>query len=100
MRSILSIGLLAFLIASCASQVMEKYIGKDICEVYLEHGKPANEFMLGDGRRVFQFYWGESSAGSPYGHKGGCLLSYITKRDNAAGTWTVVETKYPDRIVC
>ena len=84
----------------CASSVMKQYMGKDIREVYLEHGKPSNEFVMADGRKVFQFHWGESSAGSAYGRKGGCLLSYITKRDETNDTWVVVEYKYPDRLIC
>ena len=88
------------LVSGCASQVMKQYVGKDIREVYIEHGKPANEFDLDNGQRVFQFNWGESSAGSPYGRKGGCLLSYFATRNDKNNSWTVVKYKYPDRIFC
>jgi hypothetical protein len=88
------------LVGGCASSVMKQYVGKDIREVYLEHGKPNNEFNLQNGQRVFQFNWGESSAGSPYGQKGGCLLSYITERDEKNDTWIVVEYKFPNRLIC
>jgi len=100
MTRIVIAALVALTIAGCASQVMKQYIGKDIRQVYLEHGKSVNEFDLDDGNRVFQFYWGESSAGSKAGMKGGCLLSYITTRNNQNSSWTVVDIKYPDRLVC
>ena len=90
----------SFLIAGCASDVMKQYMGKDIRELFIEHGKPSNEFVLADGRRVFQFSWGESSAGSQLGMKGGCLLSYITERDDPNDRWVVVEYRYPDRMFC
>lgn len=98
-RIILSV-FCSLVVSGCASQVMKQYVGKDIREVYMEHGKPANEFDMADGQRVFQFYWGESSSGSPLGMKGGCLLNYITKRDEVNNTWIVIDYKYPDRIVC
>lgn len=98
---------LSLLIAGCASSVMKQYMGKDIREVFVEHGKPVNEFVMADGRRVFQFNWGESSAGSPLGMKGGCLLmkggcllSYFTERDEPNDRWVVVEYRYPDRMFC
>jgi hypothetical protein len=87
-------------LAGCASGVMKQYVGKDIREVYMEHGKPANTFDMDDGRRVFQFNWGESSSGSPYGQKGGCLLSYITRATPANNSWIVEEYRYPERLVC
>jgi len=90
----------AFLFSGCASQVMKQHIGQDIREAFIEHGKPINEFDLADGKRVFQFNWGESSSGSSLGVKGGCLLSYITKRNNANTAWIVVDYKYPDRLIC
>ncbi len=66
----------------------------------MEHGKPTNTFVLADGRKVFQFNWGESSVGSPYGMKGGCLLNYITEEDATGESWVVVDIKYPDRLIC
>ncbi len=100
MHRIILIVACTLMVSGCVSQLMKQYVGKDIREVYMEHGKPANEFDMADGRRVFQFYWGESSSGSPFGRKGGCLLNYITKRDEANNTWIVVDYKYPDRMVC
>lgn len=90
----------AFMITGCVSTMMKKYVGKDIREVYMEHGKPSNEFVMKDGRRVFQFNVGESSAGSPYGLKDGCLISYITTRDEPNNSWVVVDYRYPDRLIC
>lgn len=47
--------LLTILISGCASQIMKSYIGKDLREVMLDYGPPANAFDMGDGRRAFQW---------------------------------------------
>lgn len=99
-HGIFSVALMCLFLMSCASQTMKQYMGKDIKEVYFEHGQPANEFFLEDGKRVYQFYWGESSSGSALGRKGGCLLSYITQYDGERDRWIVVDYKYPDRLIC
>lgn len=44
----------------CASQIMRSYIGKDVREVMLDYGAPANAFDMGDGRRAFQWVIGKS----------------------------------------
>ena len=43
------------LLAGCASQIMQGYVGKDMREVMLDYGAPANAFDMGDGRRAFQW---------------------------------------------
>jgi len=41
--------------AGCASQIMKSYVGKDVREVMLDYGAPANAFDMGDDRRAFQW---------------------------------------------
>jgi hypothetical protein len=48
------------LLVGCASQIMKSYVGKDVREVMLDYGPPANAFDMGDGRRAFQ--WGINSS--------------------------------------
>lgn len=98
-KTLVAIFLVAIL-SGCVSSVMAKYVGKDIREVFIEHGKPIHTFDLEDGRRVFQFRWGESSAGSSVGRKGGCLISYITVPNEKNDSWIVDEYRYPDRLIC
>ena len=47
--------LITLVVASCASQIMGKYVGQDIREVAISYGPPSNAFDLGDGQRVFQW---------------------------------------------
>ena len=42
-------------VLGCASQIMKSYVGKDVREVMLDYGPPANPFDMGDGRRAFQW---------------------------------------------
>jgi hypothetical protein len=56
----LSILMLALLLGGCASQIMKSYVGKDVREVMLDYGPPANAFDMGDGRRAFQWVIGSS----------------------------------------
>lgn len=39
----------------CASQIMKSYIGKDVREVVLDYGPPANALDMGTGQRAFQW---------------------------------------------
>lgn len=39
---------------------MQSYVSKDIREVMLDYGPPANAFDMGDGRRAFQWAIGSS----------------------------------------
>ena len=52
MNRIILIVACTLIISGCVSQVMKQYVGKDIREVYMEHGKPINEFDMADGRRA------------------------------------------------
>jgi len=42
-------------LAGCASQIMKSYVGKDVREIMIDYGPPANAFDMGDGRRAFQW---------------------------------------------
>jgi hypothetical protein len=42
-------------LTGCASQIMKSYVGKDVREIMVDYGPPANAFDMGDGRRVFQW---------------------------------------------
>ncbi len=42
-------------VASCASAIMEGFVGKDLREVQLEYGPPINAFEMPDGRTAFQW---------------------------------------------
>lgn len=42
-------------LAGCASQIMQGYVGKDITEVVLDRGPPAAAFDLPNGQRAFQW---------------------------------------------
>lgn len=54
MKKVFAFGLI-LLVSGCASQIMQSYIGKDIREVMIDYGQPANAFDMGDGRRAFQW---------------------------------------------
>ncbi|WP_207063551.1 hypothetical protein [Motiliproteus sp. SC1-56] len=47
--------LAATVLAGCASNMLEKYAGKDIREVMVDYGEPVSAFDLPDGRRAFQW---------------------------------------------
>jgi hypothetical protein len=42
------------LLAGCASQIMQSYVGKDIREVEMDYGPPSNIIELGNGKRAYQ----------------------------------------------
>lgn len=48
------------LVTSCASQIMEGYVGRDIAEVAVERGPPSASFDMPDGRRAFQWTYNSS----------------------------------------
>ena len=56
---LLTIG--CIILASCASQIMQGYVGKDINEAILDYGQPANIIDLGDGKRAFQWAMGNTT---------------------------------------
>ena len=43
------------LLAGCASQVMQGYVGKSVTEPMLDYGRPTNVFDLPNGQRAFQW---------------------------------------------
>lgn len=49
------LGLGFFILAGCASQIMEGYVGKSITEPMLDYGKPTSVFDLPNGQRAFQW---------------------------------------------
>ena len=49
-----------FILASCATEILKSYVGKDVREVMLEQGPPVNAFDMGDGRRAFQWATSEN----------------------------------------
>ena len=42
-------------LASCATEILKSYVGKDVREVMLVQGPPANAFDMADGSRAFQW---------------------------------------------
>ena len=114
----------AILLTACVSTHMKQYVGRDIREVMVDGGEPANVFDMGDGRRAFQFYWGggtfavpqtTTTTGSVVGnsvylssttlpggvvHSPGCLITYFARYDDGGDAWIVSDIAYPDRLVC
>jgi hypothetical protein len=121
MSRILLVVALAFL-GGCASQIMRGYIGKDIREVVLDYGPPANAMDMGDGRRAFQWIMNSTyttpvvanTTGSAtttgyttwmnsnttiYGGQtvsSSCVYTLLGTWDEAAKTWRVVDFKKPN----
>jgi hypothetical protein len=56
----LTIVLFFIFLAGCATQIMQSYVGKDVREIMLDYGAPANAFDMGEGRRAFQWSIGSS----------------------------------------
>jgi len=50
------------LLASCASDIMQAYVGKSISEPMMDYGRPTDVFELGGDRRAFQ--WMMTSSGA------------------------------------
>jgi len=50
-----------FLVAGCASQVLQSYVGKSITEPILDYGPPSNIVELSDGKRAYQ--WARTNTG-------------------------------------
>ena len=119
---------LTLTLSGCVSTYMKAFIGKDIREVMMTEGPPINAFDLGDGRRAFQYKFGggaivtpqvSSTTGSATTvgnsvwleqrtitqpaaiiESEGCLISYIAEFSPAKSAWTVVDIRYPKRLVC
>jgi len=52
---IVTVTLILLFVSGCASQIMQGYVGKDVRDIMLDYGPPANAFDMGDGRRAFQW---------------------------------------------
>jgi hypothetical protein len=50
------------LLAGCASQILESYVGKSIYEPMLDYGQPASVIDLPNGQRAFQWKITQSGA--------------------------------------
>lgn len=56
MRNIIAIVFIMLFLASCASQIMQSYVGKDINEVVLDYGEPSKIINLANGKRAYQWH--------------------------------------------
>lgn len=119
LRAVAIVALL--LLTGCASQIMRSYIGKDIREVVLEYGPPANAMDMGDGRRAFQWImnstyttpvianttgsatttgyttWVNSNTTVSGGQSvsSSCVYTLFATWDEASKSWRVVDFKKP-----
>jgi hypothetical protein len=119
---------IAFMLSGCVSTHMKAFIGKDIREVMLTEGPPINAFDLSEGRRAFQYRFGGGTFVTPQVsntatsatvvgnsvwldqrtitqpaaivESQGCVISYIAEFDQKKSSWTVVDIRYPKRLVC
>ncbi|NVK00608.1 MAG: hypothetical protein HWE12_03610 [Oceanospirillaceae bacterium] len=66
----------AALISGCASQIMQSYMGKDVREVMLEYGPPANAFDMPNGTRAFQWVMNTSFTTPSYATTTGTVSNY------------------------
>jgi len=55
MKKLIGITLVLFLVAGCASSIMNGFVGKSLPQVMVKYGPPLNAFDMGDGRRAFQW---------------------------------------------
>ena len=117
------IPVLVLLLGGCVSTEMKGYVGKDIREVILTNGQPMGTMDMGDGSRAFQFMWGGSNQTSVTSSRttqvnsdwlgkssvqssgnavisNGCVISYITRWDEAKNGWIVFDYRYPNRAIC
>jgi hypothetical protein len=92
-------------LASCASDVMESYIGKSISEPMMDYGRPADVFDLGNNRRAFQWIITTSGAmpmtspsyGTIYGNGGWASVTtrsttYVPYSQTCAYTLTAIKS--------
>lgn len=115
-------------LTGCASTHMKQYMGRDIREVVIDSGPPIHAFDMGDSRRAFQFHWGGGTIVVPQTttttgsvtaigntawfssqaitSPGGvvqvppCIITYLTRWNEASQAWTVVDYRYPKQLVC
>lgn len=103
------------LVASCASTILQGYVGRDIAEAVVELGPPSAAFDMPDGRRAFQWAIDSSyvmptmTTGTAYGAggmaffntqtSGGQVISstcrYTLFAEEVRGRWTVVDFAPP-----
>jgi len=100
---LLRVSLGALLVTGCASQFATSYLGKDSVALELENGKPVDVVELPNGMRSYQYYWGGEGVvipGAGVAGNGfpGCLINFIAER--RGDSWVVVDTKWPDRLIC
>jgi hypothetical protein len=110
------------LLAGCVSTEMKPFVGRDISEVFIQHGRPIAVFDLPDGRKAFQYRWGGGSYATPstatvnaqtVGNwtratitenpgmlvsSEGCLVTFIAAPYE--GSYRVTEYRFPKRLVC
>lgn len=127
-KGLICVTALALPLSSCVSTYMKTFIGEDIREVMMTEGPPINAFDLSDGRRAFQYKFGGGTFVTPQVSRTagsatilgnsvwldqrtitqpaaiieseGCLISYIAEFSSAKSAWTVVDIRYPKRLVC
>lgn len=63
-------------LSGCASQIMKSYVSKDVREIMLDYGPPANAFDMGDGRRAFQWVMSSSYTMPTYANTTGSVSAY------------------------
>jgi hypothetical protein len=108
--------------SACASQFAQRYVGKDIVDLELENGKPANVVALPGGRRSYQYRWEGGTFVTPQTTTGtarvagdtvyvqaqttpamaissqGSLINFIAEQ--RGDRWIVVEGRWPDQLMC
>lgn len=87
--------------ASCASQIMQGYVGKDITEVMVERGAPSAVFDMPDGRRAFQWQINQgipmpSTSTTTMAHTGGFGTATTTTTGGGVVTQRCVYTLYAE----
>jgi predicted small secreted protein len=120
LRAVL-LSILCLLLAACASTMTKDPVGKDVRHVQFDRGEPVHVYDMPDGRRAFQYYasgavsrpdskessdstviYSESRLTLRHGAvpSSGCLITYVTEWNAAAGGWIVRDVKYPQKLVC
>ncbi|RYG90106.1 MAG: hypothetical protein EON59_00565 [Alphaproteobacteria bacterium] len=112
----------ALALSGCVSTQMRTFVGKDIAEVQLRYGPPAQVVDLADGRRAYQFKEGGGAAVIPGNttasattvgnttfvnsqttpamviDRNPCLLTFIATPTGSR--WTVQDIRVPKELVC
>jgi hypothetical protein len=55
MQRVMMVYILVTILTGCVSDTMRNFVGKDLRQVELNYGPPANEIDLGDGTHAFQW---------------------------------------------